>query len=183
LLPANILTTEGPGQYLLAVSAADNDPRGVLGEIFPGATTDVTRPSGLSRFDPLVDWTRDVYAAAGNYSLSLTAARGLLAPAVADFDEDGDVDADDLARWREGFGVSGSATHGQGDADSDRDVDGADFLAWQCQVGSGATKLAASGDVPTGGGVPEPTGLTLAAIAVVVAASRQVLKGERHIAN
>lgn len=62
-------------------------------------------------------------------SLTLTAA-----PTVADFDEDGDVDGDDLARWRSGFGAG--TTRMQGDADSDGDVDGADFLIWQQQLGT-----------------------------------------------
>jgi len=60
---------------------------------------------------------------------------------AADFDEDGDVDDADLARWRAGFGAA--ATHMQGDADGDGDADGADFLTWQRQRGSrqGATEI------------------------------------------
>jgi hypothetical protein len=59
-----------------------------------------------------------------------------LAPYVeADFEEDLDVDSDDLVQWRQGFGVSGAATHQQGDADADLDVDDADFLIWQRQFG------------------------------------------------
>ena len=63
----------------------------------------------------------------------------------ADFDEDGDVDGDDLTRWNTGFGVTGTATHTQGDADGDQDVDGADFLAWQRQLGSSSPMAAATG--------------------------------------
>ncbi len=44
--------------------------------------------------------------------------------APADFDNDGDVDGNDLAQWEDNFGA---------DADSDGDTDGADFLAWQRQ--------------------------------------------------
>lgn len=44
----------------------------------------------------------------------------------ADFDLDGVVDALDLAKWEEDYGLSGSS-----DADGDADSDGADFLSWQ----------------------------------------------------
>jgi hypothetical protein len=53
--------------------------------------------------------------------------------ANADFDEDSDVDGNDLARWRTDFALG--ATHMQGDANADADVDGADFLVWQRQLG------------------------------------------------
>lgn len=52
----------------------------------------------------------------------------------ADFDEDGDVDGDDLVRWRNNFGTG--TIHTQGDADTDGDADGGDFLTWQRQLGS-----------------------------------------------
>ncbi len=48
--------------------------------------------------------------------------------APADFDNDGDVDGNDLAQWEDNFGADANA-----DADSDGDTDGADFLAWQRQ--------------------------------------------------
>jgi hypothetical protein len=62
----------------------------------------------------------------------------------ADFDEDGDVDRDDLGQWRSDFGINGES-----DADNDGDSDGADFLAWQQQLGSGASGAATDA-------VPEP---------------------------
>jgi len=71
---------------------------------------------------------------------------------VADFDEDGDVDGNDLAEWRNGFGTSGSAIHMDGDADADLDVDGADFLVWQRQLGGGGAPA-----VVVSAPVPEPT--------------------------
>jgi hypothetical protein len=52
---------------------------------------------------------------------------------AADFDEDGGVDAADLALWKTGFGDV-TAAHMDGDADADADVDGADFLIWQRQL-------------------------------------------------
>jgi hypothetical protein len=83
----------------------------------------------------------------------------VLPPLEADFDEDGDVDGDDLVEWRAGFGTSGTANHTDGDADGDLDVDGADFLAWQRQLGSAAASAS-----PTA--APEPTtALFLTAVA------------------
>lgn len=80
----------------------------------------------------------------------------------ADFDEDGDVDAADLAKWKLGFGIANGATHMQGDADGNGAVDGADYLAWQRQFG---TTLAA----PAAGTIPEPASLAPMAIGVGVA--------------
>ncbi|TWU26075.1 lamin tail domain-containing protein [Bythopirellula polymerisocia] len=51
---------------------------------------------------------------------------------TADFDGDGDVDAADLVKWQEAYGLTSLA-----DADQDGDSDGADFLEWQRQFGSG----------------------------------------------
>jgi hypothetical protein len=63
-----------------------------------------------------------------------------LAPPVADFDNDGVVDGEDLAAWQEGFGefdgVGNPAAPADGDANGDFVVDGADFLAWQQQLGN-----------------------------------------------
>ncbi|MBA3484594.1 MAG: hypothetical protein H0T51_22550 [Pirellulales bacterium] len=64
---------------------------------------------------------------------------------AADFDEDGDVDGNDLVRWRTHFGAG--TTHMQGNSDGDADVDGADFLTWQRQLGS-ATTFASSTAAP-----------------------------------
>ncbi|MCA9230505.1 MAG: PQQ-dependent sugar dehydrogenase [Planctomycetales bacterium] len=49
----------------------------------------------------------------------------------ADFDLDGDVDADNFADWENAFGESSGA-----DADADGDSDGLDFLSWQRLFGS-----------------------------------------------
>jgi uncharacterized protein YkwD len=65
---------------------------------------------------------------------------------AADFDNDGEVDAADLAQWRGDFGLNGDS-----DADDDDDSDGADFLVWQRQLGLGASAAT----------VPEPAGASL----------------------
>jgi formylglycine-generating enzyme required for sulfatase activity len=74
---------------------------------------------------------------------------------AADFDEDFDVDADDLAQWEGDFGGPGS------DADADGDSDGRDVLVWLKQFGSGAQPLAASQSVP------EPSSVSLALVALL----------------
>ena len=74
----------------------------------------------------------------------------------ADFDNDGDVDGDDLAQWEGDFGGPGS------DADMDGDSDGSDFLDWQRQFGSGVPPLASV----QGSAVPEPSTLLLAGLAL-----------------
>jgi hypothetical protein len=70
---------------------------------------------------------------------------------LADFDEDGDVDHDDLERWNDGFGTAGGSTHAMGDADNDGDTDGRDWLIWQQQLGWGTSPPLAA--------VPEPTSM------------------------
>jgi hypothetical protein len=74
-------------------------------------------------------------------------------PLAADFDEDGDVDAGDLAAWQLGYGITSGAEHYSGDADGDGDVDGRDFLIWQQQFGSSSLLQSAV--------VPEPHSLSV----------------------
>jgi hypothetical protein len=90
------------------------------------------------------------------------------APAAGDFDEDGDVDGDDLARWTTSFGQT-TATHTRGDADADQDVDGADFLIWQ-------QELADDSPIAVSVSVPEPTTATLLLTTVAALATRWVAR-------
>jgi hypothetical protein len=76
---------------------------------------------------------------------------------VGDFDDDLDVDADDLTIWKTSF-----ATNVLADADNDGDSDGEDFLLWQRNVVPGTPV----------GAVPEPTALALSAIAALAAPNR-----------
>ena len=62
---------------------------------------------------------------------------------AADFDGDGDVDTQDLAKWELDYGLNGDS-----DADGDGDSDGDDFLVWQREFGSGLPLLAGHSVVP-----------------------------------
>ena len=88
----------------------------------------------------------------------------------ADFDDDGDVDGDDLARWHIGFGLGSFATHMLGDADADEDVDGGDFLAWQRQLGQPA---------PAAATVPEPGHFVIGGFAFLAIAASQRPKSQK----
>jgi hypothetical protein len=91
----------------------------------------------------------------------------------ADFDEDGDVDADDLTAWNERAGL----WVGMNDADGDDFQTGADFLYWQQQVGE-TPPSAADFDAAinaalaaSASAVPEPATLTLLAAAALFASA------------
>jgi hypothetical protein len=87
----------------------------------------------------------------GSYDLMLTLGGGGFA---ADFNNDGKVNAVDLATWKAAYGATQA-----GDADDDNDSDGADFLIWQRQFGSGVPSAAAIA------AVPEPASVLLFALA------------------
>ncbi|WP_428307234.1 dockerin type I domain-containing protein [Lacipirellula sp.] len=89
--------------------------------------------------------------ASGPYELKLTLGGEDYA---ADFNNDGKVNAADLAAWKLAFGQGAGA-----DANGDLKTDGADFLIWQRQFGSGVPATAA---VAT---IPEPASAALLAIA------------------
>ena len=76
---------------------------------------------------------------------------------LGDFNEDGNVNGDDLADWDAGFG-STPATHMTGDANKDAAANGFDFLAWQEQHGNSG---GVAGDATV---VPEPTTTALALV-------------------
>jgi hypothetical protein len=87
-----------------------------------------------------------------------TGANGfaIWSPPNSDFNDDGHIDAQDLALWTSGFGDSPAAQF-DGDADGDQDADGADFLTWQRNLGA----ISATA-------VPEPSAaVIILAIAVV----------------
>lgn len=86
----------------------------------------------------------------------------------ADFDDDRDVDGDDLLIWQQHYGESENATKSLGDADVDNDVDGSDLLVWQRQYTGSAALAAASTS-----SVPEPGSIALAITTIAIFASRR----------
>ncbi|QDT01572.1 PEP-CTERM sorting domain-containing protein [Adhaeretor mobilis] len=101
--------------------------------------------------DPGLMW--DVIYNPTNVQLAVAA----LPAFTADFDNDGDVDGDDLIQWQGDYGLNGDS-----DADSDGQSAGIDFLTWQQQNGSGVPVFAAL----SVSGVPEPSTLLLAGLAL-----------------
>lgn len=83
----------------------------------------------------------------------------------ADFDDDLDVDADDLLTWQAGYGAPATGT--SGDADGDSDADGSDFLVWQ-------NTFTGSIVDPSLTSVPEPASLMLLCVAVGLASMRRI---------
>ena len=71
---------------------------------------------------------------------------------AADFNQDGNVDALDLAEWQGDFGIDADS-----DADFDGDTDGRDFLIWQRQYGLSTLPLVTGSTVT----VPEPASVLL----------------------
>jgi hypothetical protein len=81
-------------------------------------------------------------------------------PIPGDFDDDTDVDGDDLTLWEGAFGQTAV-----GDADNDGDSDGADFLVWQRNFAP----------APPVAAIPEPASLALLLTAAAgILAARKV---------
>jgi hypothetical protein len=100
----------------------------------------------------------DTFAYAIVGELVVDVVNGTFLP--ADFDEDQNVDGDDLATWQTAFGATDA-----GDADLDGDTDGADFLLWQQQFGTIPAVAAIQA-------VPEPATLALLGAAIPIVAIR-----------
>lgn len=110
-----------------------------LGELFSGGTEDLSLR----------------YRTATGTFVNIAATYVSLPAFAADFNDDDQVDAADLAIWRSGFG--GTA---DGDANDDGRVDGGDFLIWQREFAAGS---AASTTIHV---VPEPMSVALAGLAL-----------------
>jgi len=84
----------------------------------------------------------------------------------ADFDNDGDVDDDDLTSWEAAYGTDDGA-----DADGDGDSDGADFLVWQREFGNSAVQEISIDSslfsIASSTAVPEPSTVLLLTVALM----------------
>jgi hypothetical protein len=111
----------------------------------------------LAPLTPGLTW--NVSYANNSVTLSVTGT----ATFTADFDDNGQVNSADLAKWKLDFGVNANS-----DANGDGKSDGTDFLIWQRQFGSGVPASAAIG------AVPEPASIALIGLAAtaVVACGR-----------
>ena len=96
-----------------------------------------------------------------------------------DFDNDGDVDGDDLVVFQGAYGAGTGA-----DADGDGDTDGRDFLIWQRNFGNDATQAEvvsfSAADLALLGitTVPEPASVSMLCLAMLAAASRGVRRAK-----
>jgi Domain of unknown function (DUF4185) len=121
------------------------------GQQFPGLYGSYMNPlyvedEGRTVYFTMSLWNPyDVYVVKATFVTTAEAEQG------ADFNGDGRVDGDDLARWRTEFGQSDRA-----DANRDGATDGADFLTWQQQLDA---------DTDSTHPAPEPTAATMATLA------------------
>jgi hypothetical protein len=95
------------------------------------------------------------YGAGSPFDPSQVVLSNFLRVADADFDDDGDVDGEDLEIWQTAYGATDL-----GDADGDADSDGRDFLIWQREFGA-APLSAFTASVA----VPEPPSIGLGLLA------------------
>jgi hypothetical protein len=109
---------------------------------------DYSTVSGLLDVGIQIGVTTD--AAGSEFSTQLilgNATLGSPLPPDADFQEDGDVDENDLDTWQDNYGAC-CTIHTEGDSDWDGDVDGRDFLNWQRQYTGNLNPLIANLTVP-----------------------------------
>ncbi|RIK75969.1 MAG: hypothetical protein DCC67_14520 [Planctomycetota bacterium] len=110
------------------------------------------------------------------YNLSVVKGQSdyeLVVRLAGDFDQDNDVDGDDLSRWQVEFGVGAAA-----DADGDGDADGADLLAWQRQFGTAGSPFELDAAAETQA-VPEGAAVLLMALALGAVARVAALSRKR----
>jgi hypothetical protein len=139
----------------------------------PGSGNSIIPYSGTTFHDP--DPTkRPTFNPNTNWEVVPASVLSTSMPApLADFDSNGLVGGEDLARWKSGIGLTGpQADYAHGDADGDHDVDGADFLRWQRDLGKQS---------PAPAVVPEPASTTLATFAIALFGSWARLRRRRTL--
>jgi hypothetical protein len=128
-------------------------------------------PGGLNRFTD-ADITAISMAPPANTASAALAGTAfldnfrVLNGIPGDFDDDGDIDRDDLLAWRGAYAQTAA-----GNADGDGDSDGNDFLIWQQNLGVDLSPNAA----PASAAVPEPSAgaLGILAFAALAAGGRR----------
>jgi len=113
---------------------------------------------------PAGDYEIVVYQPGGGdqkFGLAWWFGDGPPAPVEGDFDEDGDVDQDDLTKWKDEFGTN---------------YDGSDFLAWQGNYGFGVPAS------PTAATVPEPSAAMLGALGLLLLLRRRAAEVNASVA-
>ena len=107
----------------------------------------------------------------GERNLNSATREGIAgSPFSADFDNDFDVDGDDLTQWEGNYGVNGSS-----DANGDGDSSGEDFLIWQQQFGSGVPSQTSAVTQ-----VPEPASAVLLIASVIVGVFTRIGNGVKQ---
>jgi gluconolactonase len=125
--------------------------------------------SGASVEDP----TNVDFGGADGKSLFITAGKSLYSvhlniatPATGDYNGNGVVDAADYTVWRD---TVGSTTNFAADGNGDHVIDQADYEAWL-----GKFPVTFGSAASTGGSVPEPSTITLAAIVLLLVTCRRL---------
>lgn len=158
-LPTNFFN---PNAASITIDFAGVDSMTFAGSTLPkngvNSLTDQS-PAGAQNLIAGVNSPTNFAGVAGSINLSAPVESG-------DFNNDGAVNGLDLAIWKNGFGITGTAAQrSAGNADGDGDVDGRDFLVWQRGGSPSASAAVVS--------VPEPASIALLGVVSFVAAVRR----------
>jgi hypothetical protein len=108
------------------------------------------------------------------YGTKLTATLGAPNYLTGDYNGNGEVDAADYVVWRHSLGQAGSETnHPAADANHDFLVDAADYDLWRSHFGAPHNNdPETDGSLAAASTVPEPCGVLIATMAVIVAVAQ-----------
>jgi hypothetical protein len=146
--------------YTFSLEIVGDQLHGRVHEIGGGLVTEVIRTDATytSGFSGVFGYSAVAAGVQTDYTIdNFSASEPAATP--GDFNDDGNVDGDDLAIWTAEFGA---VTNGA-DANGDGVTDGADFLVWQTHFTGSTPPSAVSA-------VPEPVALQLAGSAILIVA-------------
>ena len=158
----------------VVVAQVANVGRDLSAEPAPPANYDGDASTPNQAFVPYASGYSGLYAIGhafytdGDVTFDNFKTESLVASVPGDFNDDGDVDVDDLAMWKGAIGPSAV-----GDADGDGDSDGNDFLIWQRGVTASNPVTVASSPVPE----PTAVGLAVSAVLALAGFSRRRCSG------